>query len=81
RDVFADTEHFAMLYNKCIITSEMKYNAKNGKVEWAEGNTMSEAERKAYLEKYKTLAANRYSTSLKMESTDFYRFVWENSGF
>ena len=81
RDIFADTEHYAMLYNKCIITNEMQYNAKNGKVTWAEGNTMTEEERKAYLDKYKTLAANRYSTSLKMENTDFYRFVWDNTEF
>ena len=81
RDIFADTEHYAMLYNKCIITNEMKYNAKNGKVTWAEGNTMTEEERKAYLDKYKTLATNRYSTSLKMENTDFYRFVWDNTEF
>ena len=81
RDIFADTEHFAMLYNKCIITNEMQYNAKTGKVTWAEGNTMTEAERKAYLDKYKNLATTRYSTSLKMESTDFYRFVWENTEF
>ena len=42
---------------------------------------MTEEERKAYLDKYKTLAANRYSTSLKMENTDFYRFVWDNTEF
>ena len=81
RDIFADTDHFAMLYNKCIITNEMKYNAKNGKVTWAEGNTMTDEERKAYLDKFKALAADRYSMSLKMEATDFYRFVWDNTEF
>ena len=70
-----------MIYNKCIITNEMQYNAKNGKVTWSESNTMTAEERSAYLAKYKNLATTRYSTSLKMESTDFYRFVWENTEF
>ena len=80
RDIFADTEHFAMLYNKSFITTEVKYNARNGKAVWSESNTMTEEERKAYIDRYKDLANTRYSMSLKIESTDFYRFVWENSG-
>ena len=81
RDIFADTEHFAMIYNKSFITTEVKYNARNGKAVWSEGNTMTDEERKAYIEKYKELANTRYSNSLKMESTDFYRFVWDNTEF
>ena len=80
RDIFADTEHVAMLSNKSFITDEVKYNARNGKATWSENNTMSEEERKAYIDKYKDLVNTRYSMSLKIESTDFYRFVWENSG-
>ena len=81
RDIFADTEHFAMIYNKSFITTEVKYNARNGKAVWSEGTTMTDEERKAYIEKYKELANTRYSNSLKMESTDFYRFVWDNTEF
>ena len=33
-----------------------------------------------YLKTYIDLVKNRYSMSLKIESTDFFRFVWENSG-
>ena len=81
RDIFADTEHFAMLYNKSFITDKVKYNGSTGKATWAEGVTMSDAEKKAYLETYNNLVKNRYSMSLKIESTDFYKFVWKNTTF
>ena len=80
RDIFSDTTHFAMIYNKNFVTEEVMYNNSTGKATWAEGNTMTDAEKQAFLDLYINLVRNRYSMSLKMDPTDFFRFVWENSG-
>ncbi|MBR5731021.1 MAG: sulfatase-like hydrolase/transferase, partial [Firmicutes bacterium] len=80
RDIFSDTTHFAMIYNKNFVTEEVKYNSSSGKATWSEGCTMTDEEKAAYLSYYIDLVKSRYSMSLKIESTDFLRFVWENSG-
>ena len=80
RDIFSDTPHFAQIYNKNFVTEEVKYNSSTGKATWSEGCTLTDEEKAEYLKTYIDMVKNRYSMSLKIESTDFFRFVWENSG-
>lgn len=78
-DVFSNSDHYAMLYNKSFITDKVKYNASNGKAEWlGDADLMSEEEKRSYIERYSSISNNRYAVSLKLVKEDFYRFVFDN---
>ena len=81
RDIFSDSTHAAVLYNRSFITPEVKYNNSTGKAIWADSNTWTEEERQEYLDKYIVNIRNTYSMCLKMESSDYYGFVWEHTVF
>lgn len=81
RDVFSNTVHCAALYNKNIITDSMTYNSSTGETVWFGDQDETDKYRENYQKYYMNMLNNRYSMSLRIEDTDFYRFVWENTVF
>ena len=80
-DVFSDSPHVAMLYNKNIITDSFKYNASSGKVipiDNGEDVDMNELKTQAAAV-YKIQKA-KYAAAISIVKEDFYRFVWKKSG-
>ena len=79
-DVFSDSPHYAMLYNKSFITDLVKYNASTGKATWLDGaDSLTSEEKQEMLDTIiKTLKA-RYAAALSINKIDFYRFVWKKS--
>ena len=80
-DVFSDSLHVAMLYNKNLITDLVKYNAADGKATWlVDTSSMSKEQKQAYVDNVYSIMKAKYAAALSMNKLDFYRFVWENSG-
>ncbi len=80
QDIFADTTHMAVLYNKNFITDKVKYINSSGKATWLIDTKGIPAETlNAYIDACKTIVAQRYNASLKMMDTDFYRFAYEKA--
>ena len=80
-DVFSDSPHVAMLYNRNIITDTFKYNASSGKITpIGSGENMDKAELEAQAAAVYEFQKARYAAAVSVVKEDFYRFVWENSG-
>ena len=78
-DIFSDSTHMAMLYNKSFVTDKVRYNAQTGKAEWfSSADSMTEDQKQAYLQYLIALTKNRYKMSLDIMSEDFYKFVYDN---
>ena len=71
----------AVLYNGSFITEYVKYNSRTGEATWFPAAAeFSEAELNAYLEAMISYTESEYSASLKLQSSNFYFFVYRNSG-
>lgn len=81
KDIFSTTPHCAALYNRNFITSMVMYNNTDGSSKWLEHEDATEQFKESYLNYFINQVKNRYSMSLKIEDTDFYRFVWNNTSF
>ena len=81
RDIFSSIPHFAALYNKNFITNEVMYNSGNGRASWLSHEDDTDQFKQNYLNYYTVQVKNRYSMSLRIEETDFYRYVWDNTQF
>lgn len=80
-DVFDNCAHRARLYNGSFITEYVKYNSRTGEATWFPAAAeFSEAELNAYLEAMISYTESEYSASLKLQSSNFYFFVYRNSG-
>ncbi len=80
-DIFSDSEHMAVLYNRNFITDKVKYNNATGEAEWLiDTSRYTEQELQDYLDSHIAAVKARYQASVGIGDTDFYRFVWENSG-
>lgn len=78
-DIFSDSTHIAMLYNKSFVTDRVKYNSQNGEVEWLPAaDKMAEGAKKAYLDYCIAATKSRYTASLQLMDEDFYRFIMDN---
>ncbi len=78
-DIFSDSLHAAMLYNKNFITDKVKYNASSGKAEWLiDTEGIDEADLQAYVDNVYSILKGRYAAALSINNLDFYRFVWNN---
>lgn len=78
-DVFSESTHIAMLYNKSFVTDKVKYNAQTGEAEWLPAAAlMSETEKQAHLDYCIAVTKSRYTASLELMEEDFFRFVFEN---
>ncbi len=81
KDVFSDALHKATLYNKSFITDNVIYYAPKGKSTWQiDTSAYSKDDLESYISTVSSIVEAEYAASLKIVSTDFYRFVWENSG-
>ena len=80
-DIFSDSLHAAMLYNKNFITESVKYNASDGKATWLiDTGDLDKDQMQAYVDNVYSVLKARYAAALSINKVDFYRFVWENSG-
>ncbi len=81
KDVFSDALHKATLYNKSFITDNVIYYAPKAKKTWQiDTSAYSTDDLDSYISTVSSIVEAEYAASLKIVSTDFYRFVWENSG-
>jgi len=80
-DIFSDSLHRARLYNGTLLTDLVRYDSSTGTATWSDlAASYSEAELDAYLQALLDYSDNEYSVSLQMMKTNFYLYVWENSG-
>lgn len=80
-DIFSDGTHLAQLYSKTFITENAIYYAHTGSVKWLiDTSGYQSSQLKAYIDSLVNYTTARYSMSLKIADTDFYRFAWVNSG-
>ena len=80
-DFLSDSEHMAVLYNKSFVTDKVMYNNATGEAVWlTDTSRYTEQELNDYLESRIAAVKARYQASVGIGSTDFYRFVWEESG-
>lgn len=80
-DVFSDAPHTAVLSNKSFITDVLKYNALSGQsFKLAPELFPDKPSLRSYIDSVNSDIKARYAASLAVNKTDFYRFVWENSG-
>ncbi len=80
-DVLSDDLHVAMLYNKSFITDKVKYNAASGEIIVTDESwDPSQEELQSYVDGVARMLNGRYAAALSVNKTDYYRFVWTNSG-
>ncbi len=81
RDVFSDGIHRARLYNGSFINDKVMYNSKTGDVTWlVDTSDLSEEETDAYLNAMIDYTEGEYAASIKLLASNYYFFVWRNSG-
>ena len=79
-DIFSDSLHAAMLYNKNFITDTVKYNASDGTATWlVDSAELSEEQMQTYVDNVYSILKAKYAAALSVNKLDFYRFVWENA--
>ena len=81
RDIFSSTPHYAALYNRNFVTPLVMYNNAEDTSTWTANGNETDQFKENYLNYYMSQVRNRYSMSLAIEDTDFYRFVWGNTRF
>lgn len=81
-DILAESNyHVALLYNKSYVTDRVVFDATTGKAIWTEkGQELSDAEKESYLEYMTNLCNNKYTSSLNILETDFYRYAFDRCG-
>lgn len=80
-DVFSTSVHRARLYNGSFITEYVRYNAGTGEAIWSDAaDGFSDYELERYLNAMQTYTESEYSASLKLQSSNFYFYVYQNSG-
>ncbi|MBQ8139838.1 MAG: sulfatase-like hydrolase/transferase [Lachnospiraceae bacterium] len=81
-DIFSGNVHRARLYNGSFITDYVKYDKRSGKAIWSDKmNGFSEENKEKYLEAMLDYTESEYSASLQMLKSNFWFYVWQNSGF
>ena len=80
-DIFSDGIHRARLYNGSFINERVMYNSRTGEAEWFIDTTnYSQAALDAYLNAMLEYTEGEYAASIKLLKSNFYFFVWKNSG-
>ncbi|MBP5152498.1 MAG: LTA synthase family protein [Lachnospiraceae bacterium] len=80
-DVFSDGVHCARLYNGSFLTKFLKYDKPHGKVYYLDDYGSDEVMPENYLETMQDYTESKYAASLTMMETDFFRLLYENSGY
>ena len=79
-DIFSDSPHAAMLYNKNFITDMVKYNAADGSAKWLiDASSLTNEQKQTYVDSVYSILKAKYAAALSINKLDFYRFVWDNS--
>lgn len=74
KDIFADTEHIAILQDYSFVTDKVMFNATNGEVTLRKGVAALED---GYLERIQNEVQNRFTMSGKVLYNDYYRVIYE----
>ncbi len=80
-DIFSNGVHRARLYNGSFITDYVRYDKRSGKKIWSE-KTMDYSENvlNNYFEAMLDYTESEYTASLKALKSNFWLYVWKNSG-
>ena len=77
-DIFSNSRHVAMIYDKSFITENFIYNATNGEVTWIKNQgTIPKDKQASYINKFVTYVKGKYAFSISVENTDFYSYIKE----
>lgn len=80
-DIFSQSNHTAMLYNKSFINEYVYYNAVTGEAEWKiDTSEYSEEELSNYLDNYSSLNESKYLASINIIKNNFYFHLWKDAG-
>lgn len=74
KDIFANTEHIAILQDYSFVTDKVMFNATNGEITLRKGVAALED---GYLERIQNEVQNRFTMSGKMLYNDYYRVLYE----
>ena len=75
-DIFSNSRHVAMIYDKSFVTENFMYDATNGKVTWINNQgEIADNEQEAYINRYIAYVKNKYAYSISVESNDFYKYI------
>lgn len=78
-DIFSNTTHIAMLYNKSFVTDKVKYNAQTGEAEWIEAaSELTPVSRQSHLDYCIAVTKSRYTISLDIMNENFYKFAMDS---
>lgn len=78
-DIFSDSRHVAMIYDKSFIAEDFVYNATSGEVTWINKlNDMTDTEKETYVNKYVSYVKGKYAYSISVENTNFYDYIFSN---
>ncbi len=80
-DIFSDGVHRARLYNGSFLTEYVRYDKTTGEKTWtAAADEFSDPELDAYFNAMLDYTSSEYSAALNLMKSNFYLFVWKNSG-
>ena len=81
KDVFSDSEHTAILYNKSFINDKVEYNARTHEANWKIDTTKySEDQLKKYLESNIKQIDQDYKASVNIMQNNFFLTLWKQAG-
>lgn len=80
KDIFADTEHIAVLADRSFVTDRIFYNCTSGVITVREGQEFdSEEEYENYVLDLEKEVRNRFLASERILYTDYYRIVYDKN--
>lgn len=81
RDIFSDSIHKAVIYNKSFLTDLVRYNSQNGEAVWSElAEGYSDEMKEAYLNTMIDLVNSEYYASMQILDLNYFEYVWHQSG-
>lgn len=79
-DIFSDSFHKAVLYNKSFITDKAFFDSQTGRVEWKiDTKLYDEKELKAYVDGVNEIIESEYSASVNIINRNVYLKLWKDA--
>lgn len=80
-DVFSDSNHTAVLYNKSFLNDTVEYNSTTKEAEWKINTDLyCEEALDSYLSNYMSLNDSQYLASINIIKYNFYLELWKDAG-
>ena len=81
KDVFSDSQHNAILYNKSFINDKVEYNSKTHEAKWKiDTSKFSDEQLDKYLESYIKQIDLDYKASINIMQNNFFFTLWKQAG-